>query len=160
MPRDAPAFPAAGEIGEADLAVVVRGVLCAAERPWSTVVLRGRWAGGRPLEELWRAEEAHAEGDGFVVVLDGGSRVLTVVRPRAAHVVHRSGTVSVTIASVGSAVLTDDGGVRPGSFATRAGVARDLVTGAPASWPRGAQPWRRRAAGGRPLPAVELVALI
>lgn len=160
MPRDAPAFPADGEVGEADLAVVVRGVLCAAERPWSTVVLRGRWAGGRPLAELWHADEVHAEGDGFVVVLDGGTRVLTVVRPRAAHVVHRSGTVSVAIGTVGSAILTDEGGVRSGSFQTRKGVARDLVTGSPVSWPLGAHPWRRRATGGRPLPAVELVAVI
>lgn len=160
MPRDAPAFPAAGEVGENDLAAVVRGVLCATERPWSTVVLRGRWAGGRPLAELWRADEVHAEGDGLVVVLDGGVRVLTVVRPRGAEVVHRSGTVSVTIASVASVVLTDDGEPRPGSFATGTGRARDLVTGAPASWPRGAHPLRRRVTGGRPLPAVELVAVI
>ena len=160
MPRDAPAFPAPGEVGDADLAVVVRGVLCASERPWSTAVLRGRWAGGKPLDELWRAEEVHAEGDGFVVVFDGGARVLTVVRPRGARVVHRSGTVSVTIAGAVSAVLTDDDGVRPPSFEVRGGVAREPGSGLVAPWPRRQQPWRRIVTGDVPLPSVELVALL
>ncbi|GMA33296.1 hypothetical protein [Litorihabitans aurantiacus] len=179
MTRDAPAFPTPGEVGGADLAAVVRGVLAGPGAPWCTVVLRGRWAGGAPLRRLWRTEAVHAEGDGLVVVLGGHpgrdgapgvASVLTLTRPRDARVVHRSGTVAVAIGRVERAVLTDDGEVAPGSFEVRPGVlgARvvDLVTGAASPWspgsstPPGARRWRRLAAGAPPLPAVDLVAVI
>lgn len=123
-------------------------------------MLRGRWVGGAPLGELWRVAAVHAEGDGFVVVLDGGDRALTVVGPRGARVVHRRDTVSVTIASAVRAVLTDGDGVRVPSFEVRGGRARDVASGLTVPWPRGRGPLRRRAAGAEPLPAVELVALV
>ncbi|PWD51375.1 hypothetical protein C8046_12595 [Serinibacter arcticus] len=160
MPRDAPAFPSPGEVGEGDLAAVVRGVLCAPDRPWCTAVLRGRWPGGQPLGELWRADAVHPEGDGLVVVLDGGRRVLTLTRPRGARVVHTRDLVSVTIARVDAALLEDDGRVRRVSFRVRGGVARGAASGETSSWPRARAPWRRVVTGQRPLPAVELVAIL
>lgn len=132
MPRHSPAFPAPGVVGHDDLPVVLRGVLCA-EPVWSTVVLRGTWPGsGVPLEQLWRADAVHAEGDGVVLVLDGGRTVLTVTSPGGASVVHRRGTVSVVIATAASAVLERDGEIVAPSFgvaSTAAPPATGLLTG-------------------------------
>lgn len=66
------------------LAQAIEALLLPAAAPvWSVPVLFGKWPGGKPLDEWYRAQSVRIEGDVVEVRFDGGAQVLQVFSPGA-----------------------------------------------------------------------------